>query len=197
MFAPNIDNDEIVKLPRLSFAGEAFVISTEEELWDKIKLFSTSSILGFDTESKPSFKKGRNNGIALVQLSDEKTALIIRVKEVGLPNELVAILENEKIVKVGAAIRDDLKGLKSIRNFNPKGFVDLQQIAGNYNIEGQSVRKLAAIVLGVRVSKSQQLSNWEAESLSFAQIDYAAIDAWVCREIYLKLNAINPIKFSK
>ena len=197
MFAPNIDNDEIVKLPRLSFAGEAFVISTEEELWDKIKLFSTSSILGFDTESKPSFKKGRNNGIALVQLSDERTALIIRVKDVGLPNELVAILENEKIVKVGAAIRDDLKGLKSIRNFNPKGFVDLQQIAGNYNIEGQSVRKLAAIVLGVRVSKSQQLSNWEAESLSFAQIDYAAIDAWVCREIYLKLNAINPIKFSK
>lgn len=197
MFAPNIDNDEIVKLPRLSFEGEAFVISTEDELREKIKLFSTSSILGFDTESKPSFKKGRNNGIALVQLSDEKTALIIRVKEVGLPNELVAILENEKIVKVGAAIRDDLKGLKSIRNFNPKGFVDLQQIAGNYNIEGQSVRKLAAIVLGVRVSKSQQLSNWEAESLSFAQIDYAAIDAWVCREIYLKLNAINPIKFSK
>lgn len=197
MFAPNIDNDEIVKLPRLSFAGEAFVISTEDELRDKIKLFSTSRILGFDTESKPSFKKGRNNGIALVQLSDEKTALIIRVKEVGLPNELVAILENDKIVKVGAAIRDDLKGLKSIRNFNPKGFVDLQQIAVNYNIEGQSVRKLAAIVLGVRVSKSQQLSNWEAESLSFAQIDYAATDAWVCREIYLKLNASNPIKFSK
>lgn len=197
MFAPNIDNDEIVKLPRLSFAGEAFVISTEDELRDKIKLFSTSSILGFDTESKPSFKKGRNNGIALVQLSDEKTALIIRVKEVGLPNELVAILESEKIVKVGAAIRDDLKGLKSIRNFNPKGFVDLQQIAVNYSIEGQSVRKLAAIVLGVRVSKSQQLSNWEAESLSFAQIDYAATDAWVCRDIYLKLNAINPIKLSK
>ena len=197
MFAPNIDNDEIVKLPRLSFEGEAFVISTEDELREKIKLFSTSSILGFDTESKPSFKKGRNNGIALVQLSDEKTALIIRVKDVGLPNELVAILENEKIVKVGAAIRDDLKGLKSIRNFNPKGFVDLQQIAGNYNIEGQSVRKLAAIVLGVRVSKSQQLSNWEAESLSFAQIDYAATDAWVCREIYQKLNAVNPIKLSK
>ncbi len=197
MFAPNIDNDEIVKLPRLSFEGEAFVISTEDELREKIKLFSTSSILGFDTESKPSFKKGRNNGIALVQLSDEKTALIIRVKDVGLPNELVAILENEKIVKVGAAIRDDLKGLKSIRNFNPKGFVDLQQIAVNYNIEGQSVRKLAAIVLGVRVSKSQQLSNWEAESLSFAQIDYAATDAWVCREIYQKLNAVNPIKLSK
>ncbi len=197
MFAPNIDNDEIVKLPRLSFEGEAFVISTEDELREKIKLFSTSSILGFDTESKPSFKKGRNNGIALVQLSDEKTALIIKVKEVGLPNELVTILENEKIVKVGAAIRDDLKGLKSIRNFNPKGFVDLQQIAVNYDIEGQSVRKLAAIVLGVRVSKSQQLSNWEAESLSFAQIDYAATDAWVCREIYQKLNAINPIKLSK
>lgn len=197
MFAPNIDNDEIVKLPRLTFEGEAFVISTEDELREKIKLFSTSRILGFDTESKPSFKKGRNNGIALVQLSDQKTALIIRVKEVGLPSELVAILENEKIVKVGAAIRDDLKGLKNIRNFNPKGFVDLQQIAVNYSIEGQSVRKLAAIVLGVRVSKSQQLSNWESESLTGAQIDYAATDAWVCREIFQKLNAINPIKLSK
>jgi ribonuclease D len=197
MFVPNIDNDEIVKLPRLNFLGEAFVISTEEELKEKIKLFSSSSILGFDTESKPSFKKGRNNGIALNQLSNESTALIIRVKEIGLPIELVKLLENDKIIKVGAAIRDDIRGLRSIKDFTPKGFVDLQHIATNYNIEGQSVRKLAAIVLGVRVSKSQQLSNWEAGTLTSAQIDYAATDAWVCREIFLKLNAIKPIKLTK
>lgn len=197
MFAPNIDNDEIVKLPRQNFTGEVFVISTEEELKEKITIFSASTVLGFDTESKPSFKKGKSHGIALLQLSNHNTALIIRVKDIGLPNALVAILENEKTVKVGAAIRDDLKGLKSIRNFTPRGFIDLQQIAGNYSIEGQSVRKLAAIVLGVRVSKSQQLSNWEAETLTSAQIDYAATDAWVCQEIYQKLNAINPIKLSK
>lgn len=197
MFAPNIDNDEIVKLPRLNFPGDVFVISNSEELTAKIEILAKSKILGFDTESKPSFKKGRNNGIALLQLSNENTALIIRVKELGIPKELKNILESEKIIKVGAAIRDDLKGLKSISDFSPKGFVDLQQIASNYNIEGQSVRKLAAIVLGVRVSKSQQLSNWEAENLTMAQIDYAATDAWVCREIFIKLNAINPIKTSK
>ncbi|MGE0078852.1 MAG: 3'-5' exonuclease [Bacteroidales bacterium] len=193
MFAQNIDNEEIVKLPRQNFPGEAHVISTHEELAEWINVLQQSSIIGFDTESKPSFKKGQNNGIALLQLSTENVALIIRVKETGIPAQLKKVLEDESIIKVGAAIRDDLKGLKSINSFNPKGFVDLQHIASNYNIEGQSVRKLAAIVLGVRVSKSQRLSNWEAEELTNAQIDYAATDAWVCREIYVKLNAINPI----
>ncbi len=197
MFASNIDNEEIVKLPRQNFPGEAHVISSEEELQEWIDALSNASIIGFDTESKPSFKKGQSNGIALLQLSTENIALIIRVKAMGIPSQLVSILENERIIKVGAAIRDDLKGLKNIQNFNPKGFIDLQKIATDFNIEGQSVRKLAAIVLGVRVSKSQQLSNWESETLTSAQIDYAATDAWVCREIYIKLNAINPIKHSK
>jgi len=197
MFAPNIDNEEIVKLPRLNFQGEAYVISNTEDLSKWIEPFSKSHVIGFDTESKPSFKKGKGNGIALLQLSIENIALIIKVKEIGIPLDLKKVLENPKIVKVGAAIRDDIKGLKAIKEFAPKGFIDLQQIASNYNIEGQSVRKLAAIVLGVRVSKSQQLSNWEAVQLTPAQIDYAATDAWVCREIYLKLNAINPIIASK
>ncbi|MCB8964530.1 MAG: 3'-5' exonuclease domain-containing protein 2 [Bacteroidales bacterium] len=197
MFTPNIDNDDIVKLPRQNFPGEARVISTPEELQEWIHVLSNSPILGFDTESKPSFKKGQSNGVALLQLSTENVGLIIRVKAMGIPPLLVKILENEKILKVGAAIRDDLKGLKRIHDFNPKGFVDLQTIASNYNIEGQSVRKLAAIVLGVRVSKSQQLSNWEAPTLTSAQIDYAATDAWVCRQIYIKLNTINPINPTK
>mgnify|MGYP001764660198 CR=1 FL=1 len=122
--------------------------------------------------------------LALLQLSTENIALIIKVKEIGIPLDLKKVLENPKIVKVGAAIRDDIKGLKAIKEFAPKGFIDLQQIASNYNIEGQSVRKLAAIVLGVRVSKSQQLSNWEAVQLTPAQIDYAATDAWVSLEIF-------------
>lgn len=197
MFASNIDNEGIVNLPRQNFPGDAYVISNEEELSKWIDILSQSKIIGFDTESKPSFKKGKNNGIALLQLSTQNIALIIRVKEMGIPKELIKILENPKIIKVGAAIRDDLKGLKCIKNFTPKGFVDLQLIASNYKIEVQSVRKLAAIVLGVRVSKSQQLSNWEAPQLTLAQIDYAATDAWVCREIFIILNAINPIKISK
>lgn len=192
MFIPSINNDEIVKLPRLNFPGVAHVISTQTDLNEWIHVLAEGKILGFDTESKPSFKKGKNNGIALLQLSTENTALIIRVKEVGITPPLKAILENEKIIKVGAAIRDDLRGLQNISNFNPKGFVDLQKIAPTFNIEVQSVRKLAAIVLGARVSKTQQLSNWESTELTGAQIDYAATDAWVCREIFVKFKAINP-----
>lgn len=192
MYAPNINNDEIIKLPRQNFPGEAHVISTQEELEKWIGVLLQSNIIGFDTESKPSFKKGINNGISLLQLSTENIALIIRVKAIGIPPQLKKLLEDEKTIKVGAAIRDDIKGLRKIKDFAPKGFVDLQQIAANFKIEGQSVRKMAAIVLGVRVSKSQQLSNWESEQLTTAQIDYAATDAWVCREIFIKLNGINP-----
>lgn len=194
MFASSINNDEIVNLPRLSFPGKVQVISTVDDLNSWINILAQSKLIGFDTESKPSFKKGRSNGIALLQLSSANLALIVRVKEMGIPPQLVNLLENESILKVGAAIRDDIKGLQNIQSFSPKGFIDIQKIATNYNIEELSVRKLAAIVLGVRVSKSQQLSNWEAPQLTGAQLDYAATDAWVCREIYIKLKDLNQNK---
>ncbi|HPH00998.1 MAG TPA: 3'-5' exonuclease [Tenuifilaceae bacterium] len=192
MFATSISNEEIAKLPRLVFEGETVVVSENNHLKRCLAELSNSRLVGFDTESRPSFKKGRNNGISLLQLASSNLAAIIRVKSTGIPPALLTFLEDSSIIKVGAAIRDDLKGLKQIHTFTPRGFIDLQQVVTNYNIENVSVRKMAAIVLGGRVSKSQQLSNWEAPELTTQQVEYAATDAWVCREIYIRLLQEKP-----
>lgn len=187
MFAETIDNEDILKLPKISFQGEIIVVHNEKQLKESFPLLQKSSVIGFDTETKPSFRKGLSNGVALLQLSSADVALIIRLKTTGVPGVLKRFFEDEKVIKVGAAIRDDIRSILKIKRFNPKGFIDLQHLAKEMGIESQSVRKLAAIVLNSRVSKNQQLSNWEADRLSDAQLVYAATDAWVCREIYLKL----------
>ena len=192
MFATSISNEEIAKLPRLVFEGETVVVSENNHLERCLAELSNSRLVGFDTESRPSFKKGRSNGISLLQLASSNLAAIIRVKSTGIPPALLTFLEDSSIIKVGAAIRDDLKGLKQIHTFTPRGFIYLQQVVTNYNIENVSVRKMAAIVLGGRVSKSQQLSNWEAPELTTQQVEYAATDAWVCREIYIRLLQEKP-----
>lgn len=187
MFAESIENEEILKLPRISFPGEIRVINSEEDLNSWLPILTQSSILGFDTETKPSFKKGNTNSVALLQLASEDIALIIRIKSIGLPKALVQLLQNKNILKIGAAIHDDIKSLQKIHPFTPAGFIDLQNLVKEKNIESKSVRKLAAIVLNVRVSKNQQLSNWESDILTDAQLQYAATDAWVCKEIYMKM----------
>ena len=187
MYADSIDNESVAQLPRVFFEGQIEVISSEKELKKWIPELFKGKILGFDTETKPSFKKGESNSIALLQLATEKLALLIRVKHTGFSKELIKLIENPQILKIGAAILVDLKSMSKIARFKPEGFIDLQQLVPQYGIENLSVRKMAAIVLGKKVSKSQQLSNWEAPVLSDAQQQYAAIDAWVCREIYLKL----------
>lgn len=187
MFAESIDNEAILNLPRINFPGNIKVITNEEDLSIWIPTLAKTGIVGFDTETKPSFKKGSTNSVALLQLASDDLAMIIKVKSTGLPKILLQLLQNEKVLKIGAAIHDDIKSLQKIKTFRPAGFVDLQNFAKEKNIESKSVRKLAAIVLGVRVSKSQQLSNWESEILTEAQLQYAATDAWICREIYNKM----------
>ena len=125
---------------------------------------------------------------APLQLSGKERAFLFRIKMMGdIPKALRKILSDEKILKVGAAVNDDVRGLEKHHDFTPKSFVDLQKIVWEYGIKDKSVKKMAAIILGIRISKTQQLSNWEAEKLSEAQQSYAATDAWVCREMYLKL----------
>lgn len=187
MFENTITKEEIAQLPKAVYSGNIKVVSSLQELNQWLPVLLKEAVIGFDTETRPSFKKGHLNGIALLQLATHEIALLIRLKEVGLPSELIDILENPKILKIGAAIRDDIKSLKKLNGFTPDGFIDLQSIVSEYGIESLSVRKLAAIVLGQKVSKSQQLSNWESNTLTDAQQQYAAIDAWICRQIYLKL----------
>lgn len=189
MFQSSITPEEIGKLELASFSGEITVIDALNETFgEAIRYLKKQSIIGFDTESRPTFSPGQpSNGTALLQLSGQNRAFLFRLKKIGLPRRLAAILANPGIKKIGAATLDDVRGLQKIAPFQAQGFVDLQRIGGNYGIMDKSVKKMAAIILGVKISKTQQLSNWEAESLSPAQQSYAATDAWICREMYLRL----------
>lgn len=188
-FAQSITTEQIEKLPLADFNGEIEVIETEGEEFNKaIDYLTSQKVIGFDTETKPCFvAKAPKNRMAILQLSSEDKVFIFRLQMIGVPQRLASLLSNPAVTKVGAAVRDDLNGLRRYRNFTPNGFADLQSMAEKFGIEEKSVRKMSAIILGIRVSKSQQLSNWESSRLSPAQLKYAAIDAWVCRQMYVKL----------
>lgn len=191
MFQISISPEEISALELASFPGEIVLVDREGEGLDKaVRYLKRQQVLGFDTETRPTFSPDQHStGTALLQLSGGGKAFLFRLKKIGLPRPLAAILANPNIVKVGAATLDDVRGLQKITPFSPRGFVDLQSIVNEYGIRDKSVKKMTAIILGVKISKAQQLSNWEADRLSESQQRYAATDAWVCREMYLKLLA--------
>jgi ribonuclease D len=188
-YAENITAEEIKILGMKHFEGEIVVVDNHSHFRSIIKRFSHSTLLGFDTETKPTFRKGRKNKVSLLQLSDSRLACLFRINRIGLPDELIRILSNPEITKAGVAIHDDIKVLNHIRHFVPAGFVDLQSFVKSFGIESSGLKKLAAIVLGFRISKSQQVTDWEVVELSEAQKVYAATDAWVCYEVYKKLSS--------
>ena len=197
MFVKTIDASELEKMPQAAFEGEIHVIDQPGPEFEKaVRYLKTKKIIGFDTESRPCFSPDQPHyGVSLLQLSGAEKAFLFRVKTLGMQRQLCSILSNPAILKVGAAVTDDVRGLQKYAKFQPAGFVDLQKIVWEYGIKDKSVKKMAAIILGVRISKTQQLSNWEAEHLSESQQKYAATDAWVCREMYKKLLASekNPL----
>jgi len=153
--------------------------------------------LGFDTETKPSFRKGHKNKISLIQFSTSDTAYLFRINKIGFPDELTWILADAGTTKIGVAVRDDIRYLRTLKKFNTNGFVDLQNFVKDFGIESSGLKKLTAIVLGFRISKRQQVTDWEAKELTEAQQIYAATDAWVCREIYMKLINNNTAVINK
>ncbi|MCR5132802.1 MAG: 3'-5' exonuclease domain-containing protein 2 [Bacteroidales bacterium] len=190
MFRISISPEEIEQLSPAAFPGRIEVIdSIGLDFFRAVRYLRRQSVIGFDTESRPCFSPNQPHyGVSLLQLSGKERAFLFRIKMMGdIPKALRKILSDEKILKVGAAVNDDVRGLEKHHDFTPKSFVDLQKIVWEYGIKDKSVKKMAAIILGIRISKTQQLSNWEAEKLSEAQQSYAATDAWVCREMYLKL----------
>ena len=189
MFAESIILDDIAKLDYASFPGEVTVIEADGPAFQEaIDYLSSCKLLGFDTETRPCFSPSQpRSGVALLQLSGGQRAFLFRLQSLKMRRRLRAILSNPEIVKVGAAVHDDIRGLQRLAWFEPAGFVDLQVIGREWGIRAKSVKKMAAIILGVRISKTQQLSNWEAPVLSESQIRYAATDAWVCEEMYKKL----------
>ena len=163
------------------------MVDTNEELIRACEEIRACRLIGIDTETKPSFKKGQINSVALLQIATDQKAYIIRLKSVTMGKELASIFSDETIVKVGIAVKDDLKDLKKLHSFEEKSIVDLNVFAPKLGFESIGAKKLSALVLGIRISKRQQVSNWEQKKLTNAQIVYAATDAWICREIYLKL----------
>lgn len=183
----SISKEELNSLPIKSFEGKIVVIDNIKDVDKYSQYLNNQTVLGFDTETRPTFKKGKRNKVALLQLSTNDVAFIFRLNSIGLPLALVDILKNNEIIKSGVAIRDDILALRNIVNFKPAGFVELQKKAKELGIENFGLKKLAGLVLGFRISKAQQTSNWEAEKLTNAQIKYAATDAWVSLNIYLRL----------
>jgi ribonuclease D len=186
-YSENISAEEIGELELQWFRGEITVVEDIETFNKVIPELEKSGVLGFDTETKPSFRKGKKNRVALLQLANSDIACLFRINRIGLPNRLAGILSDPAIIKAGVAIHDDLRFLKSVRRFEPQGFIDLQGMVKQYGIQSSGLKKLVAIILGFRISKRQQVTDWEASELSEAQITYAATDAWVCHEIYKKL----------
>jgi len=186
-FLPTISNDEVAALPTAEFAGRIVVVDDESKIEAACRDLSSCTVVGFDTETRPSFKAGVTNKVSLLQLSTPETCYLFRLNRIRLDNRILKILTAKRIVKVGADVAGDMRSLHVLRSFREQGFVDLQQLAAGSGIEEKSLRKLAAITLGLRVSKSQRLSNWEAATLTPQQMMYAAVDAWICIEILRRL----------
>ena len=194
-FAPTITNEQTATLPAIRFEGEVQIVDTEQGLIEACDYLSQHSVIGFDTETRPSFKAGVTNRVALIQLSTSERCYLIRLCRMRFGRELQRLLENPNVIKVGADVAGDIRSLNQLRHLRTAGFIDLQTIAPQWGIEEKSLRKLSAIVLGKRVSKAQRLSNWEAAQFTEQQISYAATDAWVCLEILSALEStpkVNP-----
>lgn len=189
MYIDSISPEELQNLEYAGFPGKISVIDAPGSEFNRaVNYLRSQKILGFDTETRPCFSADQPRyGVALLQLSGPEKAYLFRINRMGMNRRLCNLLACEKIIKVGAAVRDDIRGLQKYSDFTPRSFVDLQSIVGDYGIRDKSVKKMTAIILGFRISKTQQLSNWEADVLSESQERYAATDAWVCREMYLKL----------
>ena len=188
-----ISKEEINALPLRSFEGEIKVIESPEDLRLVVEELKGHKLLGFDTETRPAFKKGERYDVSLMQISTESKAFIIKIRKTGIIKELKKLLSDESILKIGVALHDDIKELQSISTFDAKGFLDLGVLARSLKINRTGVRGLAGIFLSARVSKSQQTSNWEKEVLTPAQLVYAATDAWICLMIYNKITDLELV----
>jgi ribonuclease D len=187
MYQENITAGEIAACELSWFKGEIVLVDNLQKFHEIFPRLLKSDLLGFDTETRPVFKKGRNNSVSLIQLSTGDLACLFRINKIGIPDEMVRLLSDPSVIKAGVAVHDDIRFLKGVKKFSPGGFTDLQTFVKNYGIQSSGLKKLAAIVLGFRISKRQQVTDWEAEQLTEAQQIYAATDAWVCYQIYRKL----------
>jgi len=182
-----ISNEEINALPLGAFDGKAIIVAEEKKIIHAFDEIKEHRVVGFDTETKPVFVSGQQNKVALMQVALPDKVFLIRLRQTGITPHLLEFLESDSILKAGVALRDDIKALQRLKHYKPAGFIELATMSKEAGLQVESVKKLTALLLGFRISKSAQTSNWEAEVLHEKQISYAATDAWVCLQIYKKL----------
>ncbi len=187
----SITKEEIASFPVEEFSGRIIVAQTEKEVEKAVQYLEDLPMVGFDTETRPAYKKGTVRGVALMQLSTDDTCFLIRLNLTDFPPCLIRFLSNPDIKKIGLSLRDDFLSMNRRTKIEPKGFIDLQQIVPAYGIADISLQKMYALLFGKKISKGQRLTNWEADILTDAQKKYAALDAWACLKIYQAIQQMN------
>ncbi|MDL2243659.1 3'-5' exonuclease domain-containing protein 2 [Bacteroidales bacterium OttesenSCG-928-J19] len=183
----SITKEEIAQFEIEEFTGNIVIVETLKDAEKAVEHLSGYDILGFDTETRPAFKKGTTNEVALIQLSTDETCFLFRLNKIGFPPSLIRLLSDPCILKIGLSLRDDFMTIRRKYPFEPAGFIDLQKLMPQYDIDDISLQKIYALIFGKKISKNQRLTNWEADELSEAQKKYAALDAWACLKIYKHL----------
>ena len=192
--ATSISRENMVRLPIHRYAGKVCVVTTRTELAAALADIQQESIVGFDTETRPAFKKGERYDPALVQVATARAVYLFQLRRVDVVPGLAALLSEPRVVKAGVAVAHDLQSLKEVFSFAEKNVVDLGAVARRWGLEQTGVRNLAGIFLGCRVTKGARTSNWAATSLTATQIAYAAADAWICRELYLRFKSLGLVR---
>lgn len=187
----HINKNWISKYPIVKFSGRIVVVLNAQEADKAVSFLLSQSLLGIDTETRPSFKKGKQNNVALLQVSTPEVCFLFRLNIIGMTDSIIRLLENKDVVKVGVSLNDDLRLLHKNGEFEPGSFIDLQNCINNIGIEDKSLQKLYANLFHKRITKGQQLSNWEADILTESQKLYAATDAWACINIYKEFKRLS------
>lgn len=187
MFEVSISKEQVNKMQSVAFPGHIHVVDAVSLVKVAVESLRKAPLVGFDTETRPAFKRGEHHKIALLQLSTPTDAFLIRLNKTGMTRDLKNYLEDAGCIKVGLSTNDDFHQLRGISDVNPRGFVELQSLARQNKISDMGLQKIYAILFNQKINKSQQLSNWEAPKLTEAQKSYAAIDAWACIQIYERL----------
>ena len=180
-----ITKAEIAEMPKVQFSGRIFVIYTETDAEKAVEYLRTQQIVGVDTETRPSFKRGMSHKVALLQIATSDTCFLFRLNRIGMPTFLQDFLMGDTL-KIGLSLKDDFLMLRRRKDVHAEegNWIELQDYVGRFGIEDRSLQKIFANLFGQKISKSQRLSNWEAETLTESQMNYAATDAWACVEIY-------------
>lgn len=192
-----ITKEQIAEMEIETFTGSIHIIDRVEQVPQAVEFLSKQPALGFDTETKPAFKRGQVHKVALMQLSTKDTCYLFRLNRIGYPEELEDLIANPHVRKIGLSLRDDFAALSKRSGMKPENFIDLQSYVDKFGIEVNSLQKIYALLFEKKIAKNQRLSNWEAQNLSAAQQSYAAIDAWACLRIYQYLSRVNPAEWSK